>query len=130
MGCGKSSLGRKLAKAGGMEFMDMDKDNDMLVQFIRAEMVNAEKNLLDWNAFWREVYVNADVPYVFFNEFCGSEQDEKKHLESYGIDWFKISSSKSGQTPIKTLTIDGKYYNTDVVDVEGMFNVAENKFSA
>lgn len=24
MGCGKSSLGRKLAKAGGMEFMDMD----------------------------------------------------------------------------------------------------------
>ena len=24
MGCGKSSLGRKLAKASGMEFMDMD----------------------------------------------------------------------------------------------------------
>lgn len=24
MGCGKSSLGRKLAKVGGMEFMDMD----------------------------------------------------------------------------------------------------------
>lgn len=24
MGCGKSSLGRKLAKTGGMEFMDMD----------------------------------------------------------------------------------------------------------
>ena len=24
MGCGKSSLGRKLAKAGGMEFIDMD----------------------------------------------------------------------------------------------------------
>ena len=24
MGCGKSSLGRRLAKAGGMEFMDMD----------------------------------------------------------------------------------------------------------
>ncbi len=24
MGCGKSSLGRKLAKAGGLEFMDMD----------------------------------------------------------------------------------------------------------
>lgn len=89
--------------------MVMDKDNDMLVQLIREEMVNAEKNLLDWNAFWREVYVYADVPYSFFNEFCGSEQDVKKHLESYGIDWFKISSSKSGQTPIKTLTIDGKY---------------------
>lgn len=61
--------------------MDMDKDNDMLVQLIREEMVNAEKNLLDWNAFWREVYVNADVPYSFFNEFCGLEQDVKKHLE-------------------------------------------------
>ena len=105
--------------------MGMDKDNDMLVQLIREEMVNAEKNLLDWNAFWREVYVNADVPYSFFNEFCGLEQDVKKHLESYGIDWFKISSSKSGQKPIKTLIIDGKY-NCPVMQIDWNSIVTNN----